>query len=88
MASFWTRRVMGVAIVFAAFLTCTSGLRADRRCARESVSGQEASPLAGYTILVERTEIKWSSKVKTNKKGEYIYIGLAPGELQSHPRGS
>jgi len=26
--------------------------------------------------------MKWSSKVKTNKKGEYTYIGLAPGQYK------
>ena len=81
MASFWTRRVMGVAIVFAAFLTCipafaqTGGLTG--KC-----TGQGGAPLAGYTIQIERIEIKWTSHVKTNKKGEYTYIGLAPGEYK------
>ncbi len=78
MSSLWARRVMGVAIILAALLTCvpvfaqTGGLTG--KC-----SGQDAVPLAGYTVLIERTEIRWSSKVKTNKKGEYTYIGLAPG---------
>jgi tetratricopeptide (TPR) repeat protein len=81
MASFWTRRLMGVAIVFATFCSCipvfaqTGGLAG--KC-----TGQGGTPLAGYTLLVERTEMKWSSKVKTNKKGEYTYIGLAPGQYK------
>ena len=81
MASFWTRRMMGVAIVFATFLTCipafaqTGGLTG--KC-----TGQGGAPLAGYTLQIERVEIKWSSKVKTNKKGEYTYIGLAPGQYK------
>ena len=45
-------------------------------------TGQGGAPLAGYTLQVERTEMKWSSKVKTNKKGEYTYIGLAPGQYK------
>jgi tetratricopeptide (TPR) repeat protein len=40
--------------------------------------GEDGKPLAGYTILVERTEMKWSQHTKTNKKGEYVYIGLSP----------
>jgi tetratricopeptide (TPR) repeat protein len=69
---------MAVAIILASFLACvpvfaqTGGLTG--KC-----TGEDGTPLAGYTILIERTEIKWSSKVKTNKKGEYTYIGLAPG---------
>jgi len=72
---------MGVAIVFATFLTCipvfaqTGGL--EGKC-----TGQGGTPLAGYTLTVERVDIKWSSKVKTNKKGEYTYIGLAPGQYK------
>ena len=51
MASFWTRRVMGVAIVFATFFTCipvfaqTGGLSG--KCTE-----QGGKPLAGYTLLV------------------------------------
>jgi tetratricopeptide (TPR) repeat protein len=44
--------------------------------------GQGGAALAGYTLTIERTEIKWNSKVKTNKKGEYTYIGLAPGNYK------
>jgi tetratricopeptide (TPR) repeat protein len=69
---------MGVAIVFATFLTCipvfaqTGGLTG--KC-----TGEGGVLLAGYTVQVERTEVKWASHVKTNKKGEYTYIGLMPG---------
>jgi tetratricopeptide (TPR) repeat protein len=69
---------MGVAIVFASVLTSlpvfaqTGGMTG--KC-----TGSGGAPLVGYTILIERTEMKWSGHVKTNKKGEYTYIGLAPG---------
>jgi tetratricopeptide (TPR) repeat protein len=69
---------VGAAIVFATFLTCapafaqTGGLTG--KC-----TGEEGKALAGYTVQLERTDIKWSSKVKTSKKGEYTYIGLTPG---------
>lgn len=72
---------MGVAIIFAAFLVCipafgqTGGLTG--KC-----TGQGGAPLGGYTLQIERVEIKWSSHVKTNKKGEYTYIGLAPGQYK------
>jgi Flp pilus assembly protein TadD len=41
--------------------------------------GEDGKPLAGYTIQVDRQEMKWTQHTKTNKKGEYVYIGLAPG---------
>ena len=79
MSSSWTRRVMGVAIAFATFLVClpafaqTGGLTG--KC-----TGQDGKPLVGYVIRVERTDIHWSNKTKTNKKGEYVYIGLQSGQ--------
>jgi len=78
MSSFWTRRVIGVAVGFAAFLTCVPVLAQTGGLAGKC-TGEDGKPLVGYTLLVERQEMKWSSKVKTNKKGEYTYIGLATG---------
>ena len=81
MDRFWTRRMMGVAIVFATFLTGISAYAQTGGLTGKCV-GEGGTPLAGYSIQIERTEIKWSSHVKTNKKGEYTYIGLAPGEYK------
>jgi tetratricopeptide (TPR) repeat protein len=72
---------MGVAIVFATLLICipafgqTGGLKG--KCI-----GQGGTPLAGYMLQIDRTEIKWTSHVKTNKHGEYTFIGLAPGQYK------
>jgi len=69
---------MGVAIVFATILSCipafaqTGGLTG--KC-----TGKGNVPLAGYQVQIERTDTKWTSHVKTNKKGEYTYIGLPIG---------
>ena len=81
MASSWTRRLTGVAIVLAAFLSCTSAFAQTGGLTGKALTTGNA-PLAGYTILIERVEINWKSKVKTNKKGEYTYIGLAPGQYK------
>ena len=83
MASSWTRRLMGVAIVFATFLTCIPAL-AQTGGLTGKCTGEGGVALAGYTVQIERTEIKWTSHVKTNKKGEFTYIGLAPGHVQGH----
>lgn len=77
----WKQKVVGVAIVFAALLigipafAQTGGLTG--KC-----TGQGGAPLAGYMIQIERVDIKWTSHVKTNKKGEYTYIGLNPGNYK------
>jgi tetratricopeptide (TPR) repeat protein len=41
-------------------------------------TGEDGNPLVGYTIQIEKQEMKWNGKTKTNKKGEYVYIGLSP----------
>jgi tetratricopeptide (TPR) repeat protein len=47
------------------------------------VTGEDGKPLAGYNIQVDRMEgFKWSSHVKTNKKGEFAYIGLQAGHYR------
>src|SRR5579872_2751029 len=81
MACFRTRGVMGAAILFAMILSCIPAL-AQTGGLTGKCTGQGGAVLAGYTIQIERVEIKWASKVKTNKKGEYTYIGLAPGEYK------
>jgi tetratricopeptide (TPR) repeat protein len=44
--------------------------------------GADGQPLGGYQLQIDRVEIKWTSHVKTSKKGEYTYIGLAPGQYK------
>lgn len=53
----------------------TGGL--EGRCTDEN--GQ---PLVGYTVLIERQEVKGVYKTKTNKKGEYMHIGLPIGNYK------
>ena len=70
-------RVTGVAIFFTVLLMCTSAY-AQTGGVTGKVTGEDGAPMVGFTIQVERLDIKWKSHVKTNKKGEYVYIGLAP----------
>ncbi len=47
------------------------------------VTGEDGKPLAGYVVQFDRSDgIKWSSHVKTNKKGEFVYIGLQIGQYR------
>ena len=81
MSSAWTRRLIGIAMVFTTFLVYvpvfaqTGGLQG--KC-----TGQDGKLLAGYVVQVDRQDVHWSNKTKTNKKGEYVYIGLAPGNYK------
>ncbi len=44
-----------------------------------SVKGEDGKALQGAQIIITRTDIKGTYKVKTNKKGEYYYGGLPLG---------
>jgi tetratricopeptide (TPR) repeat protein len=43
------------------------------------VKGEDGQPLKGALIKIERTDIKGSYKVKTDKKGHYFHTGLPLG---------
>lgn len=43
------------------------------------VKGPDGQPLKDAQILIVRTDIKGNYKVKTNKKGEYLHVGLPLG---------
>jgi tetratricopeptide (TPR) repeat protein len=78
MSSSLTRRLTGVVVLLAAFAFTVSAF-AQTGGLTGKCTGEDGKPLAGYTIQLERQEMKWSSHVKTNKKGEYTYIGLQIG---------
>jgi hypothetical protein len=75
------RRLVGVAVGLAAlaFTVSTFGQTGGLigKC-----TGEDGKPLVGYIIQVERQEMKWSQHTKTTKKGEYVYIGLSPGNYK------
>jgi len=78
MSSSLTRRLTGVAVLLAAFAFTVSAF-AQTGGVTGKCMGEDGKPLAGYTVQLDRQEMKWSSHVKTNKKGEYTYIGLQIG---------
>jgi tetratricopeptide (TPR) repeat protein len=75
------RRPIGVAVGLAA-LAFTVSAWAQTGGLQGKCTGEDGKPLVGYIIQVERQEMKWSQHTKTNKKGEYVYIGLAPGSYK------
>jgi tetratricopeptide (TPR) repeat protein len=46
------------------------------------VTLQDGTTCVGCPVIIERMEIKGTYKTKTNKKGEYIYIGLPLGNYK------
>jgi len=81
MSSSLMRKLTGGMVLLAAFAFTVSAW-AQTGGVTGKCTGEDGKPLAGYTIQVDRQEMKWSSHVKTNKKGEYTYIGLAPGQYK------
>src|SRR6266550_3117978 len=41
-----------------------------------TVMGEDGKPLQNAQIRIDRTDMKGTYPVKTNKKGEYLYAGL------------
>ncbi len=72
------RRLAGVPVALATLAFTVSAFAQNLGGVEGKCTGEDGKPLAGYTIQVERTEMNWKQRTKTNKKGEYIYIGLAP----------
>ena len=78
-----TRKIysFGLAAVFVA-LAGALPARAQTGGATGKVTLQDGTLCAGCIIVLDRQEIKGSYKVKTNKKGEFIYIGLPTGNYK------
>ena len=81
MCSSLRRRLFEVAGALAALAFTVSALAQTGGLTGKCI-GEDGKPLVGYTIQVDRQEMKWSQHTKTNKKGEYVYIGLAPASYK------
>ena len=81
MSRTWMRRPMRVAIILAMFLMCVPAF-AQMGGLTGKCTGPGGVPLAGYKIQLERYEMKSVMTTKTNKKGEYTYIGLIPANYK------
>ena len=69
--------VMGLALVLGSAPAWADTQGLEGKCLSEN-----GEPLVDHIVLIERQDIKGNFKAKTNKKGEYIYIGLQIGEYK------
>src|ERR1039458_8499958 len=81
MAGSLRRRMTTAVFIFAAVFTGFSAFAQTGGVTGKCI-GSGGTPLVGHTVQIERVDIKWTGKTKTNKKGEYTYIGLAPGDYK------
>jgi tetratricopeptide (TPR) repeat protein len=78
-----TRRLIEVAVVFAAFaFTISAFAQIQLSVLSGTCTGEDGKPLAGYTIQLDQTEMNRTVRTKTNKKGEYRYMGLETGNYR------
>lgn len=75
------RRVLGLVVVLAAIagsppvFAQTGGLTGNAK-------DEKGNILAGYPIVIERQDIKGTYKTKTDKHGNYVYVGLPIGNYK------
>src|SRR5918995_93533 len=76
-----SRLWVGVLGVFVMMLLATPA-RAQTGGLRGKVTDAQGKPVEGATVLIESKGVSRKLTVKTNKKGEFIQIGLYPGEYK------
>src|SRR6266508_3089696 len=62
-----------------AFLFLSVAAVAQTSSLEGDVKAEDGSPLKGALVKIDRTDIKGSYKVKTDKKGHYFHAGLPLG---------
>lgn len=81
MLSSWTKRILGAAAVLIA-LCCATPAWAQTGGLTGNCKGEKGEVLVGYPVIIERQDIRAQYKTKTDKHGEFIYIGLSPGDYK------
>lgn len=84
-------KLLGIALTLAIAATAVP-LMAQTGGVTGTAKGLQGEKLSGYPIIIQRQDIKGTYKTKTNKKGNYVYIGLPIGnykvileDQQGHP---
>ena len=80
-----SRLWVGVLGVFVMMLLATPA-SAQTGGLRGKVTDAAGKPVEGATVLIEAKGVTRKLTVKTNKKGEFIQIGLYPGDTRSRPK--
>jgi tetratricopeptide (TPR) repeat protein len=75
------RKVLGFAVVVGV-LAGVEPVFAQTGGLTGKATGEDGQPLAKYNIKIERQDIRGVYNVKTNKKGEYIHVGLPIGNYK------
>ncbi len=60
-------------------LITTSPIMAQNRIIKGKITSDKGEPVAGAQVLIQGVDINREYKVKTNNKGEYLYLGIPAG---------
>lgn len=75
------RKILGILFAFAALSMVIPAYAQTGGVEGKAVSA-DGKPCVKCIVLIERQEISGTYKTKTNKKGEYVYIGLPIGNYK------
>lgn len=81
MVGSWRKIVVGWVVVLAAMVVVAPAF-GQTGGVTGSAKDEKGNTVVGYPVIIERQEIKSVYKTKTDKHGNYIYIGLAPGNYK------
>lgn len=65
----------------AAFVLFACSASAQFTTIEGTVTGTDGKPVQGAVIQIHRTDIKWDSHTKTDKKGHYVHAGVPLGKF-------
>lgn len=74
-------KTVGISLGLAVILSAVPGWAQSGRLEGKAI-GENGDVLVGYIVEIDRQSIKGNYKTKTNKKGEYVYIGLPIGDYK------
>jgi tetratricopeptide (TPR) repeat protein len=77
----WEKQLIGWAVVL---VVMAAGLPIFAQTGELSgkCTDEKGAPMAGHIILIDRHDIKGTYKTKTDKKGNYVYLGLKSGSYK------
>jgi tetratricopeptide (TPR) repeat protein len=72
-------KLRSLALTIAALVMFAASALAQVTTLEGTVTGTDGKPLPGAVVKIHRTDIKWDSQLKTDKRGHYIHTGVPAG---------
>jgi len=72
-------KLRSLALTIAALVMFAASALAQVTTLEGTVIGVDGKPLPGAVVKIHRTDIKWDTQLKTDKRGHYIHTGVPAG---------